>query len=101
MLVPFANVRPDGSLALLVVNKSPTRSYNATIGLAAFAPNATAQGWRMDEATYQWSTASTPYHASPNTGPASFALAAVSTRFAQCFPPYSLTVLQMTPAVQP
>jgi hypothetical protein len=101
MLIPFANVRPDGSLALLVVNKSPTLAYNATIGLAGFAPQGTAQGWRMDETTYQWSTASAPYHASPDSGPASFSLATVSTRFSQCFPPYSLTVLQMTPAAQP
>jgi hypothetical protein len=95
MLVPFANVRPDGSLTLLVVNKSPTSGYNATIALAAFAPRATAQGWRMDETTYKWSTAATPYHADPDTAPAAFTLTNVSPRFDQCFPAYSLTVLQL------
>ncbi|HEY5079598.1 MAG TPA: immunoglobulin domain-containing protein, partial [Opitutaceae bacterium] len=42
LLTPYAVKRQDGSLSLLVINKSPTATYSANIAVSGFAPKASA-----------------------------------------------------------
>jgi len=94
-LVPYADLRPDGSLSLLVVNKDPARDFKTTITLEGFQASDKAQGHRFDATNYRWNTASAPYHADPNLPPTAFELSGPS--FQATFPKYSLTVLRFTP----
>lgn len=101
LLPAYAARRPDGVLALMVVNEDPSNSYAATIRLGNFTPNASANGWRFDAANYAWSNASLPYHASPDQEPTTFLQTGVASSFPATFGPYSITVLQFTNALLP
>jgi hypothetical protein len=94
LLAAFAAKRGDGSLSLLVINKSPTSSITANISLAGFTPQATAT-------TYTYGI---PQDDAAETGIGSPDLATSSltnanSAFAVPFAPYSATVLSLLPAV--
>jgi hypothetical protein len=97
-LAPYATLRPDGSLALLVVNRDPQTDFKASLNLQGFSPAAQASGWKFDSANYQWSLTSKPYHADPDKPPTPFTLNAAGASFTYTFPKYSLTVLKFDPA---
>jgi hypothetical protein len=96
-LVPYATLRPDGSLALLIVNKDPEKDFMASLNLQGFSPAAQAQGWKFDSTNYQWNITSKPYHADPDKPPTVFILKAAGSSFSYTFPKYSLTVLKFDP----
>jgi alpha-L-arabinofuranosidase len=94
MLACYANRKPDGSLALLVVNKDPKNSYNVPVIIKGFTPAAEARVWSFDKNNYQWNTDSTPYHADPDKAPSESAIKGTAGNFKYEFPAYSITVLQ-------
>ena len=96
LLPAYADYRPDGVLSLMVVNKDSANSYATTVNLGSFMPNGSANGWRFDSSNYAWTTASLPYHASPDTAPTTFTQTGVASSFPVTFGPYSITVFQFT-----
>jgi len=73
--------RPNGDLAVLLVNSDPDNGYTAAINYAGFAPAAGA-----------------PTVHSFTNGAASIATASTGSATSQALPPYSLTVLELRPA---
>jgi hypothetical protein len=94
-LSTYAARRANGSVALLVLNKSPGLNLNAQISLNGFVPTAVADvrsfGIPNDEAAR-------------TNGPAAArdistnSLATAGTNFTYNFPPYSMTLLTLAPA---
>ena len=101
LLDAYADKRPDGVLSLIVINKDPSNSYNTTLNLAGFSPNPSAARWTWDASDYAWSTASLPYHASPDSPPVADTETGVGASFSYSFGPYSITVLQFTDSTRP
>jgi hypothetical protein len=94
----YANLRPDGALGLIVANQDPTTAYDAQIAVASFAPAPTAARYTFDATNYAWQTSAPPFHAAPDLPPTSGTEQGVSSSFRHLFPPYSITVLVLTPA---
>jgi alpha-L-arabinofuranosidase len=92
-LSAYAARRADGSLALLVINKSPTNSLAADFSLANFSPAADATvfsyGIPQDEAAHTGV-------GSPDIAQEQFTDAA--TNFSRAFAPYSATVILLSPS---
>jgi alpha-L-arabinofuranosidase len=98
LLAPYANLRPDGKLALLVVNKDPANGYRTAISVAGFTPGSTATTWTLDARNYAWQSTPALPHADPDVAPAALALTGLGSSFEYTFAPYSVTVLSMDPA---
>jgi hypothetical protein len=94
LLSVYAAKRADGTLALLVINKSPSNTLNANIALANFTPRATATvtsyGIPQDNAAQSGS-------GSPDI--ASSSLSNASANFPASFAPYSATVIALSPSL--
>ena len=94
LLSGFAARRVDGSLSVLVINKSPSSAFTTNINLIGFAPQATATvyayGIPQDEAART---------GSGSADVATSSLGNVSTAFSVSVAPYSATVLSLQPAV--
>ncbi len=96
-LTAYSDYRPDGVLALAVVNKDPVTVFDAVVSVGPFVPNDTARGWSFDSSNYRWvTTGSTPYHADPDAAPSTFTAAGSRGAFPVTFRPFSITVLQFT-----
>ena len=91
LLAAYAAVRTNGFLTLLVINKSPVNSLNASVSVAgySFATNAPVFSYGIP----QDSAASTNYSAGAGLVITHAALA--GTNFSYTFPPYSVTVLAL------
>src|SRR6266487_846022 len=96
LLSPYAARRADGSLTLLVINKSAAAALTANIAINGYSPNGTlyaySYGVPQDEA------------ARTGTGSADIALnsyTGASSTFAFTFPAYSATVLALNGAQPP
>jgi hypothetical protein len=90
LLTPFAAKRADGSLSVLVINKSPTATQTGNLSFTGYSPTGTitaySYGIPQDEA------------ARTGVGSADIAVNSYSgaaTSFAYNFPPYSVTVLSL------
>ena len=88
LLSAYAARRADGTLAILVINKSPTATQTATISVAGMTPT-------TPPAVYNYGI---PQDNAARTGSgspdiASSALAVSGTSFSASFAPYSITVL--------
>jgi hypothetical protein len=97
LLSTFADLRPDGKLALLVINLSPENTFKTAIRVRGFKPDAKADSWTFDQSNYQWKTDQEPYHADPDKAPTHGNVKGVSGEFKYEFLPYSITVLQFSP----
>jgi hypothetical protein len=96
-LAAYADLRPDGALALAVINKDETNAYDATIQIGPFALDATADVWTFDARNYVWETATAPYHAEPDSAPTHTVTCGASASTPITFPPASITVLRFAP----
>ncbi len=96
LLSVYAAKRTDGTLTLLVINKSPGAALSANVSLSGFTPAASATvrsyGVPQDEAARTGS-------GSPDVAQSTFSGA--GTTFAYNFPAYSVTVLTLSPASAP
>jgi hypothetical protein len=98
LLTPYAVVRTNGTLSLLVINKSSSATLSAGLALTNFLPlsNATvySYGILQDEAAR-------------TNGPilaqdlATNTISLASSAFSYSFPPYSATVLNLSPWLPP
>ena len=96
LLTPYAALRADGSLTVLVINKAPATAFGANITLNGYSPNGTlyahSYGITQDEA------------ARTGVGSADIALnsySGASSTFGFTFPAYSATVLSLNGAPPP
>jgi hypothetical protein len=98
-LAGYADLRPDGHLSLIVVNKDPVNTYSTTVQIAGFNPQASANAYSYSSANYQWlTTTAQPYHASPNTPPTQAVFGGAGTNFSYNFPAYSIVVFDLAPS---
>lgn len=95
MLAAYANIRPDGSLTLLVVNKSKDSSVESEIKVTGYKTKNEAVSYVFDKECYNWSTKALPYHADPSKDAVRsvFKTGADGVKFE--FKPYSVTVIQL------
>jgi hypothetical protein len=96
LLAPFAARRADGSLCLLVINKSPSTTLTGNINIAGYAPSGTINAYSYG----------IPQDDAARTGVGSADIAASSysgagSSFAYNFPAYSVTVLSLNSAGAP
>lgn len=97
MLAVYANKKPDGTLALLCVNKDPLKPYNMEININGFKPSQDAKVWKFDSDNYKWDTSDTPYHADPSNPPTESSINNAGEKFNFEFKPYSITVIVLKP----
>jgi alpha-L-arabinofuranosidase len=97
LLDAYTNLRSDGTLCLMAVNKDPSNSYVSSVQLSGFNPSSTAVLYTFSSANYAWEMTQLPYHANPDSAPTQTTLT-VSTNFNYTFPPYSMTLIQFSPA---
>ncbi len=93
MLAVYANLKPDNTLALLVVNKSPEKNYKTEINITGYTPSNEAKVWKFDKDNYKWDTSEQPYHANPSNPPSESGIWNAGEKFTYEFKPYSITVL--------
>ena len=98
LIASYADLKPDGTLALMVVNKNPGNTCNIKVKIKGYKPAAEAKSWSFDRNNYKWNTDSPPYHADPDNPPAESMVKGVSKSFKYPFPAYSITVLQFAKA---
>jgi hypothetical protein len=68
LLTPFAALRQDGSLSLLVINKSPTATYPANFTITGFTPQAHATVYSYGIPQDENSEENAPAASAPATG---------------------------------
>ncbi len=95
MLAAYANIKPDKTLALLVVNKDPENAYNSAITISGYTPVQEAKTWKFDSDNYKWDAGSLPYHANPDNPPTESAINYAGEKFNFEFKPYSITVIEL------
>lgn len=93
LLAVYGNLKPDGALALLVVNKSRENAYRTAISIKGYTPAQDAKTWRFDKDNYQWNTDSTPYHAEPSEPPTEAGINNAAGEFSYEFRPFSINVI--------
>ena len=93
LLSPYAVRRLDGSLTVLVINKHPSNTLTGEVAVAGFTP--AAEGAAYAYGIPQDNAAESGV-GSPDVVPAS--LSGAGTNFSYAFPPYSATVLALSPA---
>lgn len=96
-IVAYATLRPDGKLAVAVLNVDASRAHTLQLTLNGFSPAPKVNVNRLDATTYDWQAddAGTS-HASPNTPPTATTVSVVDA-LTPTFPPYSITVLAFDP----
>ena len=100
-LATYADLRPDGALALAVVNRDQTNAYSARIDIAPFVPGPAADVWTFDARNYAWQTSAMPFHAEPDTAPTHALTCGASDSTAFTFAPASITVIRFVPPGAP
>lgn len=92
----YAVRRPDGQLAVLLLNLSPSQPYRLSLrlrdGRLSLRLRGPAQEWQLSGATYRWNAAEGLGAPSIDGPPAHTTLRDGQTRVA--LPPYSITVLR-------
>lgn len=90
LLSSYGAVEPDGSLALLVINKTPTFAVNSNIALNGFRTSSTATVYSYGESNDL-----------ANGDLTSTSLVGVTFPFTYVFPPYSMTVIDFPTVFNP
>ena len=97
LLSAYAARQTNGALAVLVINKDPTASFNGQLNFTGFSPGSNAvsrtYGEFQDNATSSNLSATLQDIAATNINSA-------GNLFSYSFPPYSLTVLTFAPSGQ-
>jgi PKD repeat protein len=98
LLGTYAVQRTNGSLTLLIINKSCYTNLNATVNLTGFAPatNATAYAYGL-----QQDMAASLNGPAAAMDVATYNLSVTGTNFTASFPPYTAAVVQLAPAALP
>jgi hypothetical protein len=91
LLSAYAVARLNGTLSLLVINKSPTVSYSTAFGITGFVPTGGGTVYQ-----YGMTQDTNAQNGSGNTDVTTTTLTGAAASFTYSFPPYSLTVLQLT-----
>lgn len=86
----FSVRRPDGRIAVLLLNRDSVNTWTVDVrGLASAGD--TLDAWRLSAAEYEWHAAGAKGYARPNSGPRKMSLAPDATVI---LPPYSVTVVR-------
>ena len=93
LLSTYAVRRQDGSLTVLTINKDPANTLTGQVAVASFTPAASATVYSYG--IPQDNAAETGV-GSPDVAQSTFSFA--GTNFNYAFPPYSATVLALSPA---
>jgi hypothetical protein len=93
----YALRRPDGRLAVLLLNMSPSQPYQATVrfnpaGAGATPPSGALAEWQLSAAQYHWLAQGPSGHPSLDVPPERHVLASWTQGIR--LPPYSITVLR-------
>ena len=97
-LAAYTDLKPDGSLSVIVVNKDPKEPYKTTVSVAGYKPAADAKVYSFDKSNYDWKTDNAPYHADPDNAPSETTIGNAGAKFEYTFQPYSITVISMKKA---
>jgi len=81
LIAAHAVKQASGDLAVMLINKDPSHSYNVNVSIAGFTPASTGKVYFYGEGSSAITSSSS----------------AVAATFAQSVPPYSLTTVVMTP----
>ncbi len=96
LLTAYTVRRPDGRLAVMLLNKDPARAHRVRVLLGAGAggtkPFPQAEAWQYGPDQYKWRASGANGHPVRNMPPAHLADVAPANAFD--LPPYSLTVLR-------
>lgn len=95
LVTAYAVHRPDGTWALMVINKSKTAGYKFPVSISGgngFNGSVKSSSWGPTQ--YVWSQSGNNGSASPDNGPALTTISAAGNSTAYTFLPYSITVLQ-------
>ena len=93
LLSTYAVRRQDGSLTLLIINKDPVNTLTGQVAVARFIPAAGGQAYSYGIPQDNAAQSGT---GSPDIAQTNFPVA--GTNFGYAFPPYSATVLALSPA---
>jgi hypothetical protein len=98
----YAITRPDGRVAVLLLNKDQRRTWRVAVKSSGAAPAALAapfEQWQLSGAQYQWHPRGEHGYPAPDRPP-SHARRAGMQGAEVVLPPSSLTVLRTAPAVK-
>jgi alpha-L-arabinofuranosidase len=98
MLAAYTDLKPDGSLAVMVINKDPKNEYKTAISITGYKPEQEANIRSFDSSNYVWNTNAAPYHADPDKEPTESRINNASEKFEYTFKPYSITVIALMKA---
>lgn len=93
LLSTYAVRRQDGSLTILTINKDPVNTLMGQVAVAGFTP---ASGGKVYSYGIPQDNAAQSGTGSPDVAQTNFSVA--GTNFSYAFPPYSATVLVLSPA---
>jgi hypothetical protein len=94
LLSAYATKRSNGSVRVMVVNKNPTATLSATVGLNGMLPNATATVYSYGMTQDNAAKAGQPQTVAVST------VKTVGTTVTISAPPYSVSVIVLTPRLQ-
>ena len=95
MLASYSNIKPDGTLSLMVVNTDKKRKYETEINISNHKKLKNATVWSFDKSNYKWDTSEQPYHANPSNSPTKSKIKTGKSGLKYTFPPYSITVIEL------
>jgi len=98
-LTVYGMIEANGHLDLLVINKNPDASVTEPFTLTGFVPSGQAQVWQYGE-TQDYAQSQSPTGAS-SLANASTTVNVTGNNFSYTFAPYSMTVIDLAPAVAP
>ena len=90
----YASLTDDNKIAIMAINKTTLKIANATIKINGANVGGSGKAWQLSEREYVWSKAL--YRPIVNTGPSEINVNNTGNTFTYDFPPYSVTVIQLS-----